>query len=89
MLGFEILYMADTVWIKIVALFDGFFHQMSLFVVFTVFTSIVSLFLAISFQTPLEGLVGGFSAKVLGYKEKDCDNIREHRSITLSLFEPL
>ena len=46
--------MADTVWSQIVALFDGFLHQMSLFVVFTVFTSLMSLFLVISFQTPLK-----------------------------------
>ena len=46
--------MADTVWSQIVALFDGFFRSMSLFVVFTVLTSLMSLFLVISFQTPLK-----------------------------------
>ena len=46
--------MADTVWFQIGGLFDGFLHQMSLFVVFTVFTSLMSLFLVISFQTPLK-----------------------------------
>ena len=46
--------MADTVWSQIGGLFDGFLHQMSLYVVFTVFTSLMSLFLVISFQTPLK-----------------------------------
>ena len=46
--------MADTVWFQIGGLFDGFFHSMSLFVVFTVFTSLMSLFLVISFQTSLK-----------------------------------
>ena len=46
--------MADTVWSQIVVLFDGFFRSMSLFVVFIVFTSLMSLFLVISFQTPLK-----------------------------------
>ena len=45
--------MADTVWSQIGGIFDGFFRSMSLFVVFTVFTSLMSLFLVISFQTPL------------------------------------
>ena len=46
--------MGDTVWFQIMALFDGFLHQMSLFVVFSVFTSICHFFLSISFQTPLK-----------------------------------
>ena len=41
------------------ALFDGFLHQMSLFVVFSVFTSLMSLFLVISFQTPLKRVTRG------------------------------
>ena len=64
--------MADTVWFQIVALFDGFFRSMSLFVVFTVFTSLMSLFLVISFQTPLKNptrRVGGTKPEALvGYK---------------------
>ena len=58
-----------TFWFQIVALFDGFLHQMSLFVVFTVFTSLMSLFLVISFQTPLKNptrRVGGTKPEALG-----------------------
>ena len=49
--------MADTVWFQIGGLFDGFLHQMSLYGVFTVFTSLMSLFLVISFQTKAFGFV--------------------------------
>ena len=44
--------MADTVWSQIVVLFDGFFRSMSLYVVFTVFTSLMSLFWSFPFKPP-------------------------------------
>ena len=44
--------MADTVWSQIVALFDGFLHHSVLFLVFTVFTSIMYFFLQFPFKPP-------------------------------------
>ena len=48
------MYIYIYIWSQIVVLFDRIFHFMSLFVVFTVFTSMMSLFLVTSFQTPLK-----------------------------------
>ena len=44
--------MDDTVWSQIVALFDGFFRYTVLFLVFTVFTSIMYFFLQFPFKPP-------------------------------------
>ena len=46
--------MDDTVWFQIVVLFGQFFRYSVFFLVFTVFTSIMYFFFAISFQTPLK-----------------------------------
>ena len=46
--------MADTVWFQIGGLFGKILHHSVLFLVFTVFTSIMYFFFAISFQTPLK-----------------------------------
>ena len=44
--------MDDTVWSQIGALFEGFLHHSVLFLVFTVFTSIMNLFLLFPFKPP-------------------------------------
>ena len=85
--------MADTVWSQIGGIFYGFFRSMSLFVVFTVFTSLMSLFLVISFQTPLKNptrRAGGTKASGFvpfegGYNKK-VQGIWEFRSESSCLF---
>ena len=62
--------MADTVWSHIVALFDGFFRYSVLFLVFTVFTSIMNLFLLFPFKPPSKIRPEGPEALKPGFKRK-------------------
>ena len=52
--------MEDTVWFQIIALFYGILHHSVLFLVFTVFTSIMNFFLLIPFKPPSRG-TGGYN----------------------------